>query len=95
MTAARADRVSFGCAEENDFTYFGRALFAEAFAETDDLQRAFELAKAKVAEREQAEDFEPSEPQLWAPPAVLAHWRAMRASQARLALENASANKVQ
>lgn len=95
MTAARADRVSFGCAEENDFTYFGRALFAEAFAETDDLQRAFELAKAKVAEREQAEDFEPSEPQLWAPPTVLAHWRAMRASQARLALENASANKVQ
>ncbi|MWV12225.1 peptidase C13 [Pseudomonas sp. R-28-1W-6] len=95
MTAARADRVSFGCAEENDFTYFGRALFAEAFGETDDLQRAFELAKAKVAEREQAEDFEPSEPQLWAPPAVLAHWKAMRASQARLALESASANKVE
>ncbi|HSC82773.1 MAG TPA: peptidase C13, partial [Pseudomonas sp.] len=69
-----------------DFTYFGRALFAEALSETDDLQRAFELAKHNVAEREKAEDFEPSEPQLWAPAAVLQHWRQMRASQARQAL---------
>ncbi|HSX69849.1 MAG TPA: C13 family peptidase, partial [Pseudomonas sp.] len=62
MTAARADRVSFGCSEENDFTYFGRALFAEAFNQTDDLARAFELATARVAEREKADGFEPSEP---------------------------------
>lgn len=82
MTAARDDRVSFGCSEENDFTYFGRALFAEALQETDDLERAFALAKAKVAEREQADDFEPSEPQLWAPRAVLEHWRRLRESQA-------------
>lgn len=86
MTAARADRVSFGCSEENDFTYFGRALFAEALTETDDLQRAFERAKKKVAEREKAEDFEPSEPQLWAPKAVLQQWRQLRESQARQAL---------
>ncbi|MBC9249247.1 peptidase C13 [Pseudomonas alcaligenes] len=91
MTAARADRVSFGCSEENDFTYFGRALFAEALGETDDLQRAFELAKAKVAEREKAEDFQASEPQLWAPKAVLQHWRQLRESQARQALTAASA----
>ncbi|HLD67384.1 MAG TPA: C13 family peptidase [Pseudomonas sp.] len=86
MTAARDDRVSFGCSEENDFTYFGRALFAEALQETDDLERAFTLAKAKVAEREQADDFEPSEPQLWAPRPVLEHWRRLRESQARQAL---------
>ncbi len=86
MTASRADRVSFGCSEENDFTYFGRALFAEALSETDDLQRAFELAKEKVAEREKAEEFQPSEPQLWAPKAVLQHWRQLRESQARQAL---------
>ncbi|MGL4315214.1 MAG: C13 family peptidase, partial [Pseudomonas sp.] len=90
MTAARADRVSFGCSEENDFTYFGRALFAEALSETDDLQRAFELAKATVAEREKAEDFQPSEPQLWAPKAVLLHWRQLRESQARQALTAAA-----
>jgi hypothetical protein len=86
MTAARTDRVSFGCSEDNDFTYFGRALFAEALNETDDLQRAFELAKAKVAEREQADGFEASEPQIWPAKAVLQHWRALRKQQARQAL---------
>lgn len=86
MTAARADRVSFGCSEENDFTYFGRALFAEALQQTDDLQRAFELAKRTVAEREQADDFEPSEPQLWAPQAVLKRWNDLRQNQAESAL---------
>lgn len=93
MTAARADRVSFGCSEENDFTYFGRALFAEALNQTDDLQRAFELAKATVAEREQADGFEPSEPQIWAPEAVLAHWRRLREQQAKHALSAAGADK--
>ncbi|QKE64597.1 caspase family protein [Aquipseudomonas campi] len=95
MTAARADRVSFGCSEENDFTYFGRALFAEALNETDDLQRAFELAKTKVAEREKAEDFQASEPQLWAPPAVLKQWKTLRESQAKLALESATVKKTE
>jgi len=78
MTAARADRVSFGCSEEADFTYFGRALFAEALQQTGDLQQAFELASQAVAEREQADGFEPSEPQIWAPAAVLEHWNALR-----------------
>lgn len=90
MTAARADRVSFGCSEENDFTYFGRALFAEALNETDDLARAFELAKKRVAEREQADDFEPSEPQLWAPRPVLEHWKKLRRQQAEEALSAAT-----
>lgn len=90
MTAARADRVSFGCSEDNDFTYFGRALFAEALNETDDLARAFELAKVKVAEREKAEDYEPSLPQLWAPRAVLEHWKRLRREQAEQALTAAT-----
>ncbi|MFZ6047508.1 C13 family peptidase [Pseudomonas sp. CR3202] len=86
MTAARSDRVSFGCSEENDFTYFGRALFADAFSETDDLERAFGIAKEKVAEREKADDFEASEPQIWAPKAVTTRWRALREHQAEEAL---------
>lgn len=90
MTAARADRVSFGCSEENDFTYFGRALFAEALAETDNLERAFELAKERVAEREQSDGFEPSEPQIWAPRGVLQNWRSLRQSQAERALSAAA-----
>ncbi|PXC04598.1 peptidase C13, partial [Pseudomonas aeruginosa] len=45
LTAARADRVSFGCSDDADFTYFGRALLANALNRTDDLSKAFELAK--------------------------------------------------
>jgi len=93
MTAARDDRVSFGCSEENDFTYFGRALFAEALNQTDDLQRAFELARATIAEREQADGFEASEPQIWPAKAVLQHWRALREQQASRALNSATATR--
>lgn len=88
MTAARPDRVSFGCSEEADFTYFGDALFAQALNQTDDLKQAFELARASVAERERREGFEASEPQLWAPPPVLAHWQRLRRQQAEEALRN-------
>jgi len=95
MTAARADRVSFGCSEEADFTYFGDALFAEALNQTDDLKQAFELARASVAERERKEGFEASEPQLWAPPAVLAHWQHLRRQQAEEALRNAAQATVE
>lgn len=75
ITAARADRVSFGCSEDSDFTYFGRALFAEALQESVDIVQAFTLAQARVAEREQADHYQASEPQIWAPEQVVEHWR--------------------
>lgn len=81
ITAARADRVSFGCSEQNDFTYFGRALFAEALQETTDIVQAFTLAQAKVAEREQADHYQASEPQIWAPPQVVERWHALYGAQ--------------
>ncbi|CAI8998816.1 MULTISPECIES: C13 family peptidase [Pseudomonas] len=90
MTASRADRVSFGCSEEANFTYFGDALFARALNQTDDLEQAFKLAKATVAERELADGFEASEPQIWAPKTVLSHWQLLRKQQARKALQSAS-----
>lgn len=83
MTAARADRVSFGCSEDSDFTYFGRALFADALHETRDLLDAFELAKLKVAEREKADRYPPSEPQIWAPDQVVERWRLLIEQQAQ------------
>ncbi|WP_422776438.1 C13 family peptidase [Pseudomonas mediterranea] len=92
MTASRADRVSFGCSEEANFTYFGDALFAQALNQTDDLEQAFKLAKATVAEREQADNFEASEPQIWAPRTVLSHWQLLRKLQARKALQSAALN---
>ena len=65
ITASAADRNSFGCSNENDFTYFGRAYFDEALRATDDFIAAFELAKPIIAEREKAEDFVSSNPQIF------------------------------
>lgn len=81
ITAARADRVSFGCSEESEFTYFGRALFAEALQQTRDIVQAFTLAQARVAEWEQADHYQASEPQIWAPQRVVEHWRALNEPQ--------------
>jgi hypothetical protein len=77
MTASRADRVSFGCSEEADFTYFGDALFAQALNQT--------------AEREIADNYEASQPQIWAPKGVLAHWQRLRHQQAKRALLDTAA----
>jgi len=90
ITASRADRVSFGCSEEANSTYFGDALFAQALNQTDDLEQAFKLAKATVAERELADSFEASEPQMWAPKGVISRWQLLRKQQARKALQSIS-----
>lgn len=63
ITAAAADRESFGCSNEADYTYFGRALFDEAMREQQSFESAFLQAKETVARWEAAQGFEPSEPQ--------------------------------
>jgi len=63
ITASASDRTSFGCADENDFTYFGRAYF-DALGSTDSFVDAFTAAKAEVAKREGAEHEAPSKPQI-------------------------------
>lgn len=52
ITAARHDRQSFGCADENDFTYFGRAFFKEALPQSRSFQEAFRRAEALVGDWE-------------------------------------------
>nr|WP_246387506.1 C13 family peptidase [Chiayiivirga flava] len=79
ITAARADRTSFGCGSESDITWFGNAFVAEALNRTTDLREAFETASTAIAEREKAEEFDPSEPQWDAGERILAQldrWRA-------------------
>jgi hypothetical protein len=63
ITASAADRSSFGCANEADYTYFGRAFFDEALRENSSLAAAFAQAQKTVAQWEKAQGFEPSEPQ--------------------------------
>ncbi|HUJ01543.1 MAG TPA: C13 family peptidase [Usitatibacter sp.] len=65
ITAAAADRSSFGCESGRDFTYFGEAYFREALARTRSFAAAFDLAKGIVARQEAAEKLAPSEPQIW------------------------------
>ena len=65
MTAASKDRTSFGCSNENDFTYFGEAYFSQALQGTRSFLDAFDQAKASIAEREKAEKLTASEPQIF------------------------------
>jgi hypothetical protein len=65
IAAAAPDRNSFGCNNENNWTYFGKAYFDEALRETHSFTRAFEIAKPVIEARERREDFEPSRPQIW------------------------------
>ena len=63
ITASAADRSSFGCSNEADYTYFGRAFFDQAMREQTSVSAAFKQTKATVAQWEKAQGFEPSEPQ--------------------------------
>ncbi|MDP2228099.1 MAG: C13 family peptidase [Moraxellaceae bacterium] len=63
ITASSADKTSFGCSDDADYTYFGRAFFDEALRREYGFRAAFDVAVGRVHEREQAQGFESSEPQ--------------------------------
>jgi hypothetical protein len=64
ISASAADKNSFGCSSEADWTYFGKAYFDEALRNTYSFVEAFEIAKPVIAEREKKEGYQPSEPQI-------------------------------
>jgi hypothetical protein len=70
ITAAAADRTSFGCEAGRDFTYFGEAYFRDALPRAGSFTAAFDLAKDIVEKREQAEKLTPSQPQIWVGAAI-------------------------
>ncbi|QBN94646.1 peptidase C13 [Xanthomonas oryzae pv. oryzae] len=79
LTAARADRPSFGCGNTSNATYFGQAWLIDEMNQSDHPLTAFEIAKAAITAREKQEGELPSLPQQSlgrriAP--VLARWRA-------------------
>jgi hypothetical protein len=66
LTASEADRTSFGCGHRSDATFFGEALFQHGMTRSKSLLRAFDAARARVAERERAGGFRrPSNPQVF------------------------------
>ena len=64
ITAAAPDRNSFGCSNENDWTYFGKAYFDEALRKTTSFTDAFALAKPAIEAREKKDDYTPSDPRI-------------------------------
>jgi hypothetical protein len=64
ITAADADHSSFGCRDGAKWTTFGEAFFEDALRQTKTLPDAFALTKSRIAAREQAEGFDPSNPQM-------------------------------
>jgi hypothetical protein len=72
ITAARADRTSFGCGNEDEYTYFGDAYFNRELRRQSSFITAFDGAAATIAKREHDEGLEPSEPQIYVGPAIRA-----------------------
>jgi hypothetical protein len=64
LTAASADRTSFGCVADNDWTFFGDALINHALRKGQPLNVAFGEATALVANWEKQVRAPPSEPQI-------------------------------
>ncbi len=64
-TAAAKDRQSFGCGNENDFTYYGEALFRDELGRGVPLLTALRQAREAIHAREQREELEHSLPQLY------------------------------
>jgi hypothetical protein len=65
ITAAAADRTSFGCSNDRDLTYFGEAFYRDALPGARSLRDAFDTAKAAIAARERQEHVTPSNPQAY------------------------------
>jgi hypothetical protein len=65
ITAAAADKTSFGCADDRDLTYFGEAFYRDALPNAVSLEAAFAQARADLAAREQRENITASDPQAY------------------------------
>lgn len=64
VTAAARDRTSFGCAAENDWTYFGDALVNRALRQPQPLALAAAQARDTIGNWEAAQRLTPSNPQV-------------------------------
>lgn len=76
ITAAAADKPSFGCRDGATWTYFGDAFFNRALRAEPQLNIAFDKARGFVTQREQREGFDPSNPQMAGGSAVLERLKA-------------------
>lgn len=71
MTAAAADKTSFGCADDSLFTYFGKAYFRESLKPGVNFDQAFFNAKKLVSKWEKEQKITKSNPQIYPNPKVV------------------------
>ncbi|OYW44531.1 MAG: peptidase C13 [Sphingomonadales bacterium 32-68-7] len=64
VTAASADRPSFGCQAQNDWTFFGDALINNALRKPQQLSAAAGEARQAIARWEATYALDPSQPQV-------------------------------
>jgi hypothetical protein len=74
LTAARADRTSFGCSDDRFLTYFGEALLENGLDKGLGLLKAFSNARTLVNNWEVRDRFQPSEPQILIGASLGAEW---------------------
>jgi peptidase C13-like protein len=79
ITAARADRPSFGCGTTSDITDFGRALFVNGLNENDNFDAAFSDARKLISDWETKAGDEHSDPQISTTPQIEAQLKLWRA----------------
>ncbi|HXR62451.1 MAG TPA: C13 family peptidase [Rudaea sp.] len=78
ITAARADRTSFGCGTQSAITDFGRALLANGLNDNDNFPAAFAEARKLVDQWETRAGEEHSEPQIASTPLIESRLKAWR-----------------
>jgi hypothetical protein len=64
ITASAANRPSFGCETDADWTWFGESYFVDALPQSGKFERAFYAAQKVVTRREHSEHMRPSRPQI-------------------------------
>ncbi|MEN9404964.1 MAG: hypothetical protein RL091_3667, partial [Verrucomicrobiota bacterium] len=64
ITASAPDKTSYGCSNEADFTFFGKAYFEDGLRKTDSFVEAFNIARPLISVREARDGYEPAQPMI-------------------------------
>ncbi len=65
FTASAKNKTSFGCSNENEFTYFGRAVFKDNMEKNYNFINAFNAAIETIKKKEKSKKLTYSDPQLF------------------------------
>jgi hypothetical protein len=85
ITSSSATRPSFGCGNEDELTYFGKAFFKDQLDQRIGLVKAFSGAVTLIQQRETAHKLKASNPQIFSSPAIL---NKLHNLEARLVINN-------